>query len=168
MKENIKKAKKGNFFGVSGTLELLEKQLQENEIPLIIVQGIFEDKSGILAATSKRVLAIAKFFFSSTSKDVPYEKITSVMLDNGIIQSKIKIEYSGGKIEVNSIDKDAAKQMVELINAKKSEKEKSDSVSQNNDDDVYEKLKKLGHLRDIGVLTEQEFIEQKNKLLGSI
>jgi len=167
MKEIIKNAKKGNFIGVSGSLELFEKQLQVNEIPLMIVQGTFEDKNGILAATSQRVVVIAKFLFSSTSKDIPYEKITSVMLDNGIIQSKIRIEYSGGKIEVKAIDKDAAKQMVELINSKKNEKEKSDSIPQNNDD-VYEKLKKLGHLRDIGVLTEQEFIEQKNKLLGSI
>jgi hypothetical protein len=44
-KEDFKKAKKGSFIGVSGSLELLEKQLQENETPLVIAQGFFEKKN---------------------------------------------------------------------------------------------------------------------------
>lgn len=167
MKEEIKKAKKGVFVGVSGSLSLFEKQLQENEDPLIIVQGNFDDKSGILAATSKRVMVISKFLFSSTSKDIPYTKITSVVLDNGLIQSTIKVEYSGGKIEVKSVDKTAAKLMVELINSKANEKINQDTTPPSKDD-AFDKLKKLGMLRDSGVLTEQEFIEQKIKLLGEL
>jgi hypothetical protein len=52
-KEDFKKAKKGSFIGVSGSLELLEKQLQENETPLVIAQGFFEKKNPIDALTLK-------------------------------------------------------------------------------------------------------------------
>jgi len=37
---------------------------------------------------------------------------------------------------------------------------------QNDTDDLIEQLKKLGELKDAGVLTEEEFAAQKAKLLG--
>jgi hypothetical protein len=40
-----KKAKEGSFIGESGSLELLEKQLQENETLRIFAQGFFEKKN---------------------------------------------------------------------------------------------------------------------------
>lgn len=167
MKEQIKKAKKGSFLGVSGSLDILEKQIHESETPLIIVQGMFDDKNGILAATTKRAIVISKLLFSSTIKDIPYQKITGVSLESGLINSDIKIEYSGGNIKVKSIDKEAAKAMVSILNSKINEKPEGE-IQKTNKEDVFDKLTKLGALRDSGILTEEEFVNQKNKLLSDM
>lgn len=168
--KKIATAKRGSFIMASGSLALLEKQLKPDESPLIVAQGNFEDKIGVLAATDQRVVYVGKVLFSSLIKDVPYSKLSSVMLESGLIFSTIKVEFSGGKLEIKQIDKKAAKELVEAINAQLEKKDHPAATppppaAAPAADDLYTKLNKLADLKERGILTDEEFIAEKKKLL---
>ena len=160
-------AKTGTFFGVSGGLAHLEKQIKAGEEPLLVVQGQMDDTIGVLAATSERVLFSGKFLFSTVLKELSYSKLNSISLESGILNSKIKFEYSGGNLEVKAVGKEGAKEFVEIVQAKINEQAGSPKQEPGQEkDDLFEKLKKLGELKELGVLTEEEFLQQKQKLLN--
>jgi hypothetical protein len=167
--KSVEEAKKGVFFGVSGSLSLLEKQLSSEEEPFIVVQGQLDDTVGVLSSTSERVIFAGKVFFSTVIKDFSYSKVSSVSIESGILSSKIKIEYSGGKLEIKGVGKDVAKEFVEIVKEKISEQSitsKPSPVEPKAEEDLFDKLKKLGELKEMGVLTEEEFNQQKQKLLS--
>jgi Bacterial PH domain/Short C-terminal domain len=165
--KTVSDAKIGTFFGVSGGLSHLEKQIKTGEEPLLVVQGQMDDTAGVLAATSERVLFSGKFLFSTVLKELSYSKLNSISIESGILNSKIKFEYSGGNLEVKAVGKAEAKEFVEIVQAKindqaGSPKKEPDLAK----DDMFEKLKKLAELKELGILTEEEFQQQKQKLLS--
>ena len=168
--KKINEAKRGQFLLTSGSLALLEKQLKPNETPLIVVQGFFEENTGVFAATDQRVICIGKFFFSNSIKDVPYSKLSSISLESGLINCSIKLEFSGGKLEVKRIDKKVAKEVVDVINAQLDKKDQfaptpPPPAAAPAGDDLYTKLNKLADLKERGILTDDEFAAEKKKLL---
>lgn len=165
----IIKAQKGSFFAVSGSLSLLEKQLHSEEMPLIVVQGHFDDKPGVLTATDERVIFAGKLFFNTIVKDFPYSKLSSVSLDSGIMNATVKFEFSGGKLEVEKIQKSVAREFVDIVQQKINGKDASVApvTPAAAEVDVFDKLRKLGELKAAGILTEDEFQEQKKKLLSA-
>lgn len=174
--KKIAEAKRGNFVLVSGSLSLLEKQLNADEEPLIIAQGNFDDKQGVVAATNQRVIYVGKVLFSSVIKDVPYSKLSSILLESGLMFSTVKLEFSGGKLEIKNIDKKAAKELSETIKAQLEKKDQSEpqlsTISGGNTvnippqgESLYDKLSKLADLKDRGILTDEEFAAEKKKLL---
>lgn len=165
----IVKAQKGTFFGVSGSIQLLEKQLYSSENVFIVVQGQHDDKPGVLAATDERVIFVGKMFFSTIVKEVPYSKLSSISVDAGILTATIKLEFSGGKLEVSAIAKDVARELVEKVKIHLANREAGNSqqvAPAPTQEDMFDKLKKLGELKEAGILTEEEFQEQKKKLLS--
>lgn len=166
--KKIDTAKRGQFVLSSSSLSLVEKQLSPNEIPLIVVQGWLDDKNGVLAATDQRVIFAGKLLFTSIIKDVPYSKLSSVLYESGLMYATVKLEFSGGKMEIKQIDKKAAKELVAAIKAQLDKKEEKPAppTAQAPGDDLYTKLSRLAELKEKGVLTEDEFLSEKRKLLG--
>jgi hypothetical protein len=167
--KTVSDAKTGTFFGVSGGLAHLEKQIKAGEEPILVVQGQMDDTVGVLAATSERVLFSGKFLFSTVLKELSYPKLNSISLESGILNSKIKFEYSGGSLEVKAVGKAEAKEFVEIVQGKINEQTTppKQEIGQEKGD-LFENLKKLGELRELGILTEEEFQEQKQKLLNYV
>lgn len=169
--KKIDKVKQGPFVLISGSLALLEKQLRSDETPLIVVQCYVEDNPGVFAATDQRVICVGKFFFSNSVKDVPYSKLSSISLESGLLYSAIKLEFSGGKMEVKRIDKKVVKAVVDIINAQLDKKDQPATTppppaAAPTGDDLYTKLNKLADLKERGILTQDEFDAEKKKLLN--
>lgn len=166
--KKIDTAKRGSFVLASGSLKLLENQFNADESPIIVAQGSFDDKAGVVAATDQRVIYVSKVLFSSVVKDVPYSKLSSVLYESGLMWATVKLEFSGGKMEIKQIDKKAAKELVEAIKAQLDKKEEKPAppAAQAPGDDLYSKLSRLAELKEKGVLTEDEFLSEKRKLLG--
>ncbi len=168
--KKLSEVKRGQFILSSGSLSLVEKQLKPDETPLIVVQGWFDDKGGVLAATDQRVIFAGKLLFTSIIKDVPYSKLSSVLYESGLVHSKVKLEFSGGKMEVKQIEKKYGKELVDIVKAQLDKKEETPSTSVGNSasmvaDGLYEKLNKLAELKERGILTDEEFVAEKKKLL---
>jgi len=126
--------------------------------------------NGLLVATNYRLIFIDKpmLGFGIKMEDFPYKNISSVTLDTGFLKSVIKIICSGNTAEINLIS--GAKEFSEFIRRKTFEMDNQTNKQSNIivEDNILEKIEKLAVLKEKGILTEEEFISQKAKLLEKL
>lgn len=138
----------------------LHKHLKENEEILTIV-----DSLSLIVVTNERFLRIKTNLFSPTDvKDIPLKSITNIEIDAGFLTTKIWIITAGGKTDVILDKKEKANKLKDVINDAISNSDKD--LSADKKVDVYEQLEKLANLKEKGVLTEEEFKIQKERLLS--
>lgn len=96
------------------------------------------------------------------SKDVFLNKISSIDAKTGIFGGKVTFHASGNDLTVDQMvdSADFIKNVKSQLGAKVEHQPASQPV------DVADQIKKLAELKDQGVLTEEEFASQKQKLLG--
>jgi hypothetical protein len=159
-------------FMVRRELKMLPEILHEHEEILNLAQGRYEGNEGLITVTDRRVLFIDQGMFSSHREDFPYEKISSVQCSKGMLSGKVTIFASGNKAVIDNVmPRQQADSIADHIRGLITAAPASPApVSSGGDaaSDPYEKLRKLGDLRDAGVLTEEEFNEKKAALLGDI
>ncbi|PTM59574.1 PH domain-containing protein [Desmospora activa] len=144
--------------------------LWENEIPEKAVQGVYQHKQGILVATNKRLIFIDKGFFSLTVEDFPYDKISSIQYTTGIIFGELTFYASGNKGKIGQVDKMAVRSFAEWVRnhiEQAKENETTNPQPSGGYSSPVEQLKQLAELKNQGILTEEEFQDQKKKILGS-
>lgn len=138
----------------------LHKHLKENEEILTIVDSV-----SLIVVTNERFLRITTSLFSPTDvKDIPLKSITNIEIDAGFLATKIWIITAGGKTDVILDKKEKANKLKDVINDAISNSDKD--LSADKKVDVYEQLEKLANLKEKGVLTEEEFKIQKERLLS--
>jgi hypothetical protein len=105
---------------------------------------------------------------SNSSEDFPIEKVSSVSWSAGMLLGTITVFASGNKAEIKSVNKDDGKEIVDKLRHRLTAP--AVAAPQGSEGsatpDPMDQLKKLGGLRDAGVLTEQEFEAKKAELLG--
>ncbi|RFY49333.1 SHOCT domain-containing protein, partial [Salmonella enterica subsp. enterica serovar Enteritidis] len=83
----------------------------------------------------------------------------------GLAGGKIKINTPGTIYEVGTLQKNSVQPLVDIILSTKNNSLQQPS-NNSGSDDLLSKLEKLGKLKESGVLTAEEFQEQKSKLLN--
>lgn len=162
----------------------LANVLDNNEKLIAIAEGkyLYNNLEGILVSTERRVIFIDKKLLGSITEDeFPHHKIASAQHSYGLISSELKLFIKDGKkAEFKLYNRNAAKNFYESIQGyinrpQKSSEEKPEysqaaEATSKKDETVaiFEKLEKLGKLRETGILTNEEFEEQKKKLLGKL
>ncbi|HOV79342.1 MAG TPA: PH domain-containing protein [Bacillota bacterium] len=145
--------------------------LWEDELPEKIVQGFYNNGMGILVATNKRLIFIDKGIFSLKVEDFPYDKISSIQYSTGMLSGEIDIFTSGNKAEIKSIVKDQVRPFCEYVRARITKTAPHASMPQaqstTSQDNTIDQLERLAKLKQQGILTEEEFQEQKRKILNS-
>lgn len=145
--------------------------LWEDEKIEKITRGIYANGSGILVATNKRVVFIDKgMLWGLRVEDFSYDKITSLLYKSGFMSDEITIFCSGNKAEITHTHD--AKNFVEYVRARitpvsESVAPKAATPLTTNNDDFISKLERLAVLKTQGILTEEEFLEQKARILSS-
>jgi hypothetical protein len=149
-----------------------------NELPEIlntdesidnIIQGYYNKGRGILVSTNRRLVFIDKgFLYGLKVEDFPLDKITSIQYETGMMLGKVKIHTSGNTAIIENVDKNIARKFAEFIRNKLSEPKPSSIPTIKSEPDVLEQLGKLGKLYESGIISEQEFGEQKKKLLDKL
>lgn len=168
IKEQIK-----NIDGVSKLLGRKEiKQLPtilwENELIEKLVQGTYNNGTGILVATNKRLVFVDKgTFFGLRVEDFPYDKITSIQYKTGLLLGKITIFASGNRAEIINVDKQQTRNFSDYVRARISSSVDHASMPKSSSEDVITQLEKLAKFKDQGILSEEEFIDQKKKILNA-
>lgn len=164
-------------FMVRKELKKLPSMLYEHENVLNLVNGRYEGNEGLIVVTDRRVMFIDEGVVRSHREDFPYERISSVQCSTGMMSGKLVIFASGNKAELDNIlPKQQANAVADLIRDKISGSVATSQVPPPPvmappapaTDDPYEKLRKLGELRDAGILTPEEFQAKKASLLDSI
>ena len=148
----------------------LPSVLWEDELPEMVVTGLYNDSKGILVATNQRLLFLDKGFMSFKMEDFSYDKITSIESKTGMLEGEITIYASGNKEEIKSIPKDLTRPFADFLGAKVSRSSKPSLPSSETSSpsvSIADELEKFAALRDRGILSEAEFAEQKARLLGA-
>lgn len=169
--EEFKKKLPGNIrMFARKEFKKLPSLLEEDERIQSIAQGRYDGKQGLVVATDRRVLFVEEGMLRSNLEDFRYERISSVQTGKGAMFGKLTIFASGNKAEIDQIaPKEMGVSLGDLVRSRiGSGAANSSGVAAPVEDSALDKLKKLGELKDAGVLSEEEFQAQKQKLLDQM
>ncbi|WP_340617186.1 PH domain-containing protein [Xenorhabdus entomophaga] len=150
--------------------------LSENEAPLAIASGMMDGNTWLITLTNKRVIFLDKgMIFGVTQVDINLEDIASVGGKTGIIMGEIIISTSGQNYKISSVLKSAVIPFTNLVNKAKEDKKTKTTYNVNHqteirnssEDDIISKLERLAVLKEKGILSDGEFLVQKEKILNS-
>ncbi|MFZ4928830.1 PH domain-containing protein [Chryseobacterium sp. Mn2064] len=174
---------------VNSEVKELVNVLEKDEKIIAIAEGkyLYNNLEGILVSTQNRIVFVDKKFFGGVSEnEFPHYKITSMQHSNGMLSSELKLFTDGPKAEFKLYNRNAAKTFYDAIQAniyssqnqervekeisqvKDIEKPQQTPVKKEDPSVIFDKLEKLGKLRESGILTDEEFTEQKKKLLDKL
>lgn len=147
-----------------GTREIsrLEWVLHEDETVQRLATGMYGRGVGLLALTDRRLLFFHRGRLSQTIEDFPIGRITSVQWHAGVLSGTITVYASGTKAEITNVHKDDGRELTERLRDRLVRLRPTPSPAV---DDVVEQIRRLGELRDAGLLTEEEFAGKKAELL---
>ncbi|MDD3419731.1 MAG: PH domain-containing protein [Candidatus Gastranaerophilales bacterium] len=140
--------------------------LWKDEILEDLSPGAYNNGIGLVIATNKRLVFINKGIFSLQVEDFPYNKITSVQYNLGLILGTVNIFCAGNSAEIKNIWKNQAKNFCDIARKQMEGIANKEIPSQKDNDDTISKLERLALLKEQGILTEEEFISQKQKILS--
>ena len=136
-----------------------------------IIQGTYNNGNGILVCTNKRLIFIDKgFLYGLKVEDFGLDKISSVQYSTGLLLGKLTIYASGNKSVIDNVDKTQVRTFGDFVTNKINTKQSDNSSSKksnDDDDDIVSKLERLAALKEKGILNDEEFQIQKNKILNS-
>ncbi|PIF46120.1 uncharacterized protein DUF4428 [Chryseobacterium sp. 52] len=180
---------------VDSEVEELVNVLDQDEKLIAIAEGkyLYNNLEGIVVSTEKRIIFIDKKFFGGVfENEFPLHKVSSVQHDTSLMSSTLKVYTPGFTAEFKLYIKSAAKNFYDAVQSyigrsedqirlqqmqaklQQQQTVQQPQPSQSNSDEkeapavIFEQLEKLGKLREMGVLTEEEFAEQKKKLLAKL
>ena len=172
IKSTIQNLKLDNISSFLGRKEINELPdiLAANEQVDNIIQGIYNEGLGILVSTDRRLVFVDKgLLYGIKVEDFPLDKITSIQYETGILFGKVKIHTSGNIAAIEQVDKTAARKFSEFVREKMSTpKQSTVVVMASSEPDILGQLEKLGQLKEKGILSVEEFAEQKQKLLQKL
>lgn len=170
IKAEIKKLNLSNVSSFFGRKEIneLPQILAQNEKIDHIIQGTYNKGNGILVSTNRRLVFIDKgLLYGLKVEDFPLDKISSIQYETGLLLGKVKIHTSGNIADIENVEKASARTFAEFVRDKLSQPK--EVVNQTNSEpNVLEQIEKLGKLKESGILSEEEFIEHKKKLLAKM
>ena len=132
------------------------------------MQGTYNNGNGILVSTDRRLIFIDKgLLYGLKVEDFPHDKISSIQYETGLILAKIKIHTSGNIALIDNVEKSSARQFAEFVRDFISRPKQQEPIFIQNTTEptIFDQLEKLGKLKEMGIVTDEEFNEQKKKLL---
>lgn len=152
--------------------------LDKDERLIAIAEGKYLNNNldGILVSTERRVVFIDRNLLGDAREnEFPHNKIVSAQHSYGLVSSELKLYTNEGiKAEFKLNNRNAAKIFYEAIQnyihspQNPLRQQHQGSTREEDAGAVFEKLEKLGKLRENGILTNEEFEMQKKKLLDKL
>lgn len=143
--------------------------LWDDEDVLDVVQGIYENGTGILVATQKRLVFVDKgWLYGLRVEDFSLDKISSIQYETGLVFGSITIFTSGNKAVIKQVEKGRVRTFAESVRARISSKAAQSilpDAAQPVTTAVSTELETLAGLKERGLLTDEEFAAAKRRLL---
>ena len=168
---------KGSF-GSKREIKELPKILWEDELPEQIVTGYYNDKSGLLVATDRRMIFLDKGFLGQLKvEDFWYDNISSMESTRGIVWGSITVYSSGNKAVIDKVPK---KEIDDFVTAQRNKlatrsRPRTTPVSptapvrpSSSSHSPLDNLAKLNELYQQGVLTDEEYAKSKERILENL
>ncbi|MBB5210526.1 PH domain-containing protein [Microbulbifer hydrolyticus] len=176
-----------NSFSTQKELEELSKYLEPEEVVFALASGIMAQTSTsnsfdfglntwLAVLTSDRFLFLdaALFTRSIDTQSIRHDKVQAVSASQGWMFGKIMIDLGSRVITIDNCEKETVKVFADLANKwLKALEHKRRSIAYGErrlpkEESAIDKLERLAQLHKNGVLSDAEFKEVKDKLLGSL
>lgn len=149
-------------------LNHLPEILADGEQILAFTSGLMDGNTWLVTLTDRRVIFLDKgMIYGLKQTTIDLDKINAVTGETGLIFGKIKIQDGASERLIDMVLK---KTVVPFSNrtrdAIEARKRRPPSHVQSSGDDIVSKLERLAALKDRGILNQQEFEQQKAKLLA--
>lgn len=171
IKSQIQAINLSNVSSYLGRREISELPaiLAQNEVVDNLAQGTYNNGQGILVSTDRRLLFIDKgMLFGLKVEDFPLDKISSIQYETGLIFGSIKIHTTGNVATIENVEKASARSFAEFVRNELSQPKEMITTTIINEPNILDQLEKLAKLKENGILTEEEFNQQKIKLLAKL
>jgi hypothetical protein len=159
--------------GSGKEVKRLASHLWEGEQVERMAQGQRPDDAtaGLLVLTDKRLLYVKEGMFGHKTEDFPLDKISSVDWKSGMATGTLTVSAMGNEKKIKNLNKEDGKEMTDLLRNRTFGAQQVAPVADSAQagqpaPDIPDQIRKLGELRDAGVLTEEEFEAKKNELLS--
>jgi hypothetical protein len=154
-------------FGIKGELKFLSSILTENESILALTRGWVDGRSWMMAVSDSRVILIhCGLVYGLKYLEVPIIKIKSVSYKTGLFFGTIFIDTGAGTVVLDSVNKKNASEVSNILCEALTDSVQS-SPSATKSSLIINQLERLAALKDKGILTEKEFLSQKEILLAN-
>ena len=121
-----------------------------------------------ILVTDRRVIVFSKKLGGYDAQDYAYGLLTGVDHKKGITGGHVNLRASGDSANIQQVDKADVERIAQLIRDRMalSHQPATAAAGSAPGASVADELAKLAQLRDSGVLSDEEFTAQKDKLLG--
>lgn len=99
-----------------GEVRALHRVLLEDEQVIQAVFGSYDNGFGLLAATNRRLVFVAKRFFRTNTIDLPYESVRSIECDTALLTGTLTIYAGADTLQLRSIKKNRALDFFAYLN----------------------------------------------------
>lgn len=175
-----------DLFGTSKEVSHLPEILQDDENIKYLTSGMMDGTTWLIVCTQKRIILVDYgMFFGVKQSEMALENVNSVSYQTGLIFGSIEIWHGGARMLIENCEKKTVKPFCDAVNAA-IKKLKSPSQEQNQNprvqtknqnavqnqktsstEDFISQLERLAALKEKGILTDEEFAEQKARILGT-
>jgi hypothetical protein len=150
----------------------LADKLAPGERVLNLAQGELRTKQGLVVATDRRVMFVEEGLVRSSIEDFPYDKISAVETGRGMVYGSLAITVAGAKGEIEKVvPKDRAVEFGDYVRARIQGGPPTSgppTPTPSSAGDSMERLQKLAALRDAGVISPEDFEQQKARILSEM
>lgn len=154
-------------FGTKKEIKSLPEILHDDEKICALTSGLMNGNTWLIVCTNKRVIFLDKgMIYGLKQVEIPLEKINSILQKTGIFFGEVHIWDGASKMEIRNCIKRTVKPFVDAVNKATEEKKNKGVTAQVERVDVVSQLEKLATLLEAGLLTKEEFEQQKKKILG--
>lgn len=155
--------------GANREIKHLAEYLRAGERVDEMAAGWYGNGQGLLVLTDQRVLFVLHGVLTQRTEDFPLDKISSIQWAAGPVTGVVTIFASGNQAEIRQVEKRAGRAIVETVRARASHRDTPPQPPVAPvQPDVVDQIRRLGELRDAGVVTDAEFDTKKAELLGRL
>lgn len=157
------------LFGTKKEFYHLPKILNDGEQPLAVSSGMMDGNTWLITLTNQRVIFLDKgMLFGVKQVDVSLKDIVSVGGKTGMLMGAITISTSGQNYTIKDVAKSSVIPFTNMVNATRNNlNSPANKQFSNNDNDIVAQLERIASLKEKGILTEEEFQQQKHRILNS-
>lgn len=162
--------KMGRFFGVLEARALADfVHLDERVVEL--AQGVYGTNQGMLVLTTQRLFFFDKGLVGAAIEEFDFAAIGSLGFSKKLGGEAIDISISGRSAQIKQLAHGRGETFIAAYRRVRSESAASSAVPAQpaaSAPDLADQIRKLGELRDAGILTDDEFTTKKAELLSRI
>lgn len=160
-----------DLWGTKKEVRHLPEVLQQGEAIRHLTSGMMEGNTWLIVCTNRRVLLLDKgLLYGLKQKEIQLKSISSVEHSTGMFFGEIVITVSSNRLKIENCVKQTVKAFVGALNAAREEVDRpapAAIAAAAPADDFVSKLERLAALRERGMLSDEEFAQQKQRLLSA-